>query len=77
MRGKLDLETRNPSSGATRSTNLGREVRESGHVVTQQGRGVRQLLAQELHPVAGISHQTDGNSADMLDRFFDRRRCLG
>ena len=77
MRSKLNLESRDPCPSAPWSSDFGWEVRECGDVVAQEGRGVRQLLAKELHSVAGVSNQTDGNSADMLDRFFDRRRCLG
>jgi hypothetical protein len=51
----MDLKSRNARTCAARGANFRGKVRKRRHVITGQGRRVRELPASELHAVAGIA----------------------
>ena len=69
---EVDLEAGDAGQGAGRGANFGGEVGQRADVVAEDGRGVGELRAGELHAVAGVAGQTnrcfgyilDGDGAD-------------
>ena len=76
--GEVELEPGDPSQGPGRRPDLGRVVGESGQVVADQGTGVGELGPGELHPIAGITGETDDYRVQGFDFFVaggPRGRC--
>ena len=65
---ELELKARHSEQGARRGANLGGEVRERGDVVSRPGRLRGELLARELHAVAGVAGEADHRAIQFLPR---------
>ena len=57
--GDVDLEGGDAGQGAGRGPDLGREVRQRGQVVAEQGGRVGEAVPGELHPIAGVAGEAD------------------
>lgn len=68
--GDLDLEARHPVQRALRRADLRREVRLRRQVVTEGCRFGRELVAGELHSVAGITRDADDDLVELGLRPF-------
>ncbi len=71
----VDLEGRHPVDRAGRGPDLGREVREGGQVVAQQGAAGREAVAGQLHAVAGVPGEAHDDLVQLLGVL--RSRCHG
>ena len=68
VRGReADLEAGDARQRARRGPDLGREVRQGGDVVAEDGRGARELRAGQLHAVARIAREPDRDALQLLD----------
>src|SRR5207302_1734871 len=65
--GEVDLVAGNAGERAGGSPDLGREVRQRADVVAEDRRRVGELSAGELHTVAGVTAEADGNVVNLLD----------
>ena len=65
---KLIWNPRHARQRAGRRADLGREVRQGADVVAEDGGGPRELGPGQLHPVAGIAGEADGDPLELLDR---------
>ena len=74
LRPEVDLEPAHAGQRARGGADLGREVREGGEVVAEERRGVGELAAGDLHPVAGVPGEADHGA---VERFLAARRCCG
>ena len=63
---EVDLEAGDASQSTDRGANLGGEVGQGADVVAEDGRGVGELGAGELHAVAGVAAQADGRRLSFL-----------
>ena len=70
FRREVDLEARNPSECPRWRTNLGRKVWKGREVVPCQGRGFGELRSGQLHSVARVSREADGDVLDFLSGLF-------
>ncbi len=77
LRGKVQLEAGDAGQTSGGGANLGGEIRQRRDVVAEDGGGVGELRARELHAVAGVSGEADGDGLDFLKMFFDGRRGKG
>src|SRR3989304_2835259 len=60
------------------SANLGGVVRQGADVVAVDRGGTRELAAGQLHAVAGVAGEPDGDAVELEDPGFTRPgRCLG
>ncbi len=64
----VDLVARDAGQRARGGADLGGEVGEGGEVVSGDGRRLRELRADELHAVAGVPDEADGDAFDLLHR---------
>ena len=69
--GELDLEPGHAGPRAPRCPDLGGEVRKGRDVVAGQRAGVGQLRAEQLHAVAAVPGQPDGDAGDGFDVLID------
>src|SRR5206468_4247148 len=60
-RGKVDLEPRDAGERAGGGADLGGEVGQRADVVADQRAGVGELRSGELHAVAGVAAESDGD----------------
>ena len=67
---ELHLKATDAGEGTGWGSDLGREVRERGHVVADDGSGVGEPISRELHPVAGISGKSNGYAPQFLGDAF-------
>ena len=58
LAGEMDLKPAHARLCAARGTNLGREIGKGRNVVADQGRGVGQLRAGQLHAVARVATES-------------------
>jgi hypothetical protein len=70
--GEVELEAGDAGQAAGGRANLGREVGQGRDVVADDGRGVRKLRAGELHAVAGVAGEADGDGLDLFDLCLTR-----
>ena len=63
---EMHLESRYAGDGALRRADFGRIVREGGDAVTQQGRGVGEECAGQLHAVARVAREPDHDILQLL-----------
>ena len=75
--GEADLEAGDAGQRAGRGADLGREVRQGGDVVAEDGSRAGELRPGHLHAVAGIAREADGDSLQFQDRGADVLVCLG
>ncbi len=61
---KVDLKTRHARDRALGRADFGRIVGEGGDVVAEDGAGVGQLRAGQLHAVAGVAGEADDGGGD-------------
>ena len=66
-RREADLEARHAGQRAGRGADLGREVGQRADVVAEDRRGPGELRAGQLHPVAGIAGEPDGDPFELAD----------
>ena len=59
-----------PATRAGRRPDLGREVRQGGEVVADQGRRRREAVAGELYPVARVARKPDDDALFLLGGLF-------
>ena len=71
---EVDLEAGDAGEGAGRGADLGGEVGQRADVVAEDGRGVGELRAGQLHAVAGVAGEADGRFDSVLRRGRDGRR---
>ena len=64
---KLIWKPRHAGQRAGRRADLGREVGQRADVVAEDGGGPGELGAGELHAVAGIAGEADGDSLELLE----------
>src|SRR5204863_5090557 len=85
-RGEMDLERGDARGRPGRGTDLGREVRERGEVVSGDSRRVGEAAADQLHAVTRIAREADDHLLDgaRLERrfgtavgFFPRTAVVG
>src|SRR5206468_3609368 len=60
--GEVELEAGDPGNGAGRGADLGWEVGECGKVVSVFGGFAGEPVAGELHAVAGVTREADGDA---------------
>ncbi len=72
---EVDLEPGDPGQGAGGGADLGREVGKGGEVVAEEGGGVRELAAGDLHAVTGVAAKADDGRFE--DLTLSRRRFDG
>ena len=65
---EVDLVARDAGQRARGGANLGGEVGEGGQVVAGDGGRSGELRADQLHAVAGVADEADGDAFDLLDR---------
>src|SRR5207247_361153 len=70
---ELKLEARDAEQCPGGSADLGREIRQRGDVVPGPRRLRRELLAGELHAVAGVAGEADDGSIQFLTTLPDTR----
>ncbi len=72
--GEAELEPRHTGEGAGRGPDLGGVVGEGADVVAERGGGPRELGPRQLHPVAGVAGEPDGDPLQLLGGHvsFDR-----
>jgi hypothetical protein len=58
---EVDLETGHPGQRAGRGTDFGGEVGQGADVIAEDCRGVGELGAGQLHPVARVARQADSD----------------
>ena len=63
--GDVDLEGRHPGQGACRGTDLGRELRQRGQVVAEQGAGTGESITRELHAVTRVAREADDDPIEL------------
>ena len=64
--GDVHLERRHPGDGPRRGADLRRVVGQGGEVVAEDGAGVGEPIAGDLHPVAGVAGEPDDDVARAL-----------
>ena len=64
---EADLEAADAGQGAGRGADLGGIVRQGADVVAEDGGGAGELRAGELHAVAGVAAEADGDALEFLD----------
>ena len=70
LRGEVDLEAGDARERAGRGADLGREVREGREVVAGERGGLGELGPGQLHAVAGVPGEADGDPLELLDRLL-------
>ena len=75
--GEVDLEAADTGLGAGRGADLGRKVGEGGQVIALQRCGPSELVAGELHAVAGVAREADDDVVDDLPGAGGCRRGHG
>jgi len=66
---ELDLVGTHTGQGTSRGADFGGIVRQGGQVVPYDSGRLSELAASQLHPIAGITGEPDGDLVDFLDRF--------
>jgi len=78
IRGKMELEAADAGNGSRRSANFRGIVRKGGDVIAVQRDGIRELVAGNLHAVAGIAREANDRLLDYFALVLDRwnfREC--
>src|SRR5699024_1551366 len=65
--GEVDLEAGDTGDRSLRRTDLGREVRQRGEVVTERGGFGGESVTGQLHAVAGVAREADYYSVELRD----------
>src|SRR5437867_1121181 len=74
----MELETAYTGNGTRRSANFRRIVREGGDVVAVERDGIRELVAGNLHAVAGIAREANHRLIDyfaLVLNWWNFREC--
>src|SRR5690606_6358569 len=66
VRGEVDLEARDAERGARGGADLGGEVGEGREIVAGDGGGLGELIAGQLHAVAGVAREADDDRVEDL-----------
>jgi len=67
LAGKVQLKAANAWQAAGGSANFCGKIRQSGDVVADDGRRVRELRARQLHTVARVAREANGYGFDFLE----------
>ncbi len=73
-RREAQLEAAHAGQRAGRRPDLGREVGQRADVVAEDRRGARELGAGQLHAIARVAREPDGDAIELLDRSLRRTR---
>jgi len=77
MVGEVQLEGRHAGQGARGGPDLGGEVRQGREVIAEARGFLREPVAGQLHPVAGVTSEPDDNLVELLDLFGHVAHLLG
>ena len=67
--GEVQLEGRDTGQGSGRGADFRRIVGKGADVIPKQGRRRGELRAGQLHAVAGVAGEADGDALQFLDRW--------